>query len=258
MESGVVTFNIYTFKTAEIFEGFEKWGKGSLAPMLMSTGYFLGVERGIPIENEAISRGRLAINHYKDLESFLIHTTTPEYDAYIKDIYTTWGGKFETSWQSVYLVVRRLKGFQSLQIDKGNIVDKNTFLKEFTKDDGPVALIRGISLTSDDWEKYDAWVKEWGYKIYIPLLLKIPGLIEYCRCWLSNIKRDPLPKPSTATNPNHPQDLSIFYFENMRSYQNYLKSKELEAYNQNLAAAFPSGLNYMWDTAFRLMNRFSK
>jgi hypothetical protein len=154
--------------------------------------------------------------------------------------------------------VRRLKGFQSSQIDKGKIVDKNTYLKEFQENEAPIVLVKGLGLSSDIWEKYDIWFKEWGYKIYVPLLLKIPGLIEYCRCWLSNIRRDPLPKPNTTTNPDHPQDLSLIYFENLKAYQTYLKSKELEAYNQNLAVAFPNGLNYKWDAAFRLMNRFSK
>jgi hypothetical protein len=98
-----------------------------------------------------------------------------------------------------------------------------------------------------------------GYQVYIPLLLKNPGLIEYSRCWLSNIsRRNQKPKPSTIMNLEYPQDLSIIYFENLRAYQNFLKSKELEAYNKTLEAAFPSGLNYKWDNAFRLFRRWSK
>jgi len=256
--ANVITFSLMIFETAEFLGDYFKWAKASFAPMLMSTGYFLGVERGVPIEDKLISRRRLSIGYYKDLESYLAHMATPEQDAYYKDINTTWGGKFERS-SSTYLVVRRLKGVQSIPINKGDIVDKDTYLKEFAEGSEPIVLLRGLGLNSDDWEKYDAWVKEWGYKIYIPLLLKIPGVIEYCRCWLSNVWREgPVVKPGITINTEYPQDLSIIYFENLKAYQNFQKSKELEVYDKNLAAAFPGGLNYKWNNAFQLMVRFSK
>jgi hypothetical protein len=226
--------------------------------MLMNSGYYLGIDRAVPIGDRLTSHQRLTINYFKDLENWLAYTASPEQDAYIKDIYTTWGGKFERS-VSTYFVVRRLKSLQSIQIDKGDIVDKNTYLKEFPVDNGPVVLLKGLALNTDDWEKYHAWVNEWGYKIYIPLLLKVPGLIEYCRYWISNFIRDgAVVKPGITLNAEYPQDLSIIYFENLKAYQNFQKSKEREAYDKNLAAAFPNGLKYKWDNVFRLTSRFSK
>lgn len=67
-----------------------------------------------------------------------------------------------------------------------------------------------------------------------------------------------MPKPSLTVNTEFPQDLSITYFDNMRAYQNFLKSKELEAYQKTIATAFPDGINYKWDIAFRLARRWSK
>jgi hypothetical protein len=257
--ASVITFNIFTFKTAEAFQDYDKWAKASFTPMLMSTGARLGGEMGSPLEEKLAYRQRLNINYFKDFENYFAFAGTTEFDAYWKDIYTTWNGKFDISWQSVYFVVRRFKGIQLTPIDKGKIVDKTTYLKEFVEDDVPVVLFKGLGLSSDEWEKYDAWVKDWGYDVYIPLLLKVPGVTEFCRCWLSNVRREgSVLKPSTTTNPDYPHDLSIIYFENLKAYQSFLKSKELAAYEKNLVATFPGGLNYRWDNAFRLMRRFSK
>ena len=256
--ANVIFFDSRTYKTAEVFDEYNKWSKASFGPMLMSTGNRLIGEMAFPIEEKLPSVRTMAINHFKDLETYLTYMTTPEANAYIKDMQATWAGKYEQS-VAGHLVVRRFKGNQFTPIDQGDIVDKDTRLKEFSSDNAPVVLLRGLGLTSDEWEKYDDWVNEWGYQVYIPLLLKIPGLIEYYRCWLSNIsQRNQKPKPSTIMNLEYPQDLSIIYFENLRAYQNFLKSKELEAYNKTLAAAFPEGLNYKWNNTFRLFRRWSK
>ena len=143
--------------------------------------------------------------------------------------------------------------------DKGDTVDKSTRLKEFSDGNEPVMLLRGFGLSPDEWEWYDAWVNEWGYDVYIPMLLKVPGVTEYGRWWLSNVRWEGLsPRPGVTENPEYPQDLSIIQFENLKAYQTFRKSKELAAFDQNLSHAFPGGLNYKWNVAFRLMRRWSR
>ncbi len=255
----VITINRRTFKTAEAFEDWNKWAKGSLVPMVMSSDTTLGIERWLSLAENLIYTNTMAISYYKDMESYIVDSRGAERNAYYKDITTTWGGKFEQSWNTVYLLIRRFKGNQTTPIDKGDIVDKTTRLKEFPEGSEPVLLLRGLGLSPDEWGKYDAWVNEWGYDVYVPLLLKVPGIIEYCRFWLSNIGYQGLtPKPGVTENPDHPQDLSIIYFENLKAYQNFRKSKELAVYDKTLSAAFPGGLNYKWDAAYRLMRRWSR
>jgi len=228
--------------------------------MLMSNNDVLGIERWVSLQEKVIFINTISINYFTDLASYILESRGVERDAYHKDIQTTWGGKYEESWQVVYQLVRHLKGVQTSPTDKGNIVDKATRLKEFPDDGrGPVILLRGLGLSPDEWESYDDWVKEWGYDVYIPMLLKVPGITDYSRWWLSNIRFGGLtPKPGLTENPEYPQDLSIISFENLKAYQNFCKSKELAAYEKNLAAAFPGGLNYKWDIAFRLMRRWSR
>jgi hypothetical protein len=108
-------------------------------------------------------------------------------------------------------------------------------------------------------DKSWSWVNDWGYDVYIPMLLKVPGAIEYSRWWLSNVGYlGVTPRLGVTENPEYPQDLSIIYFENMKAYQNFCKSKELEVFDQNMKNAFPGGLNYKWNVAYRLMRRWSR
>jgi hypothetical protein len=261
--AGVILLDSRIYSSVEVFKEWDKWSKASFGPMLASTGLRLGAERCFPLEDKKPSRQTISFNYFKDTESFLAFNRTPEVAAYDKDIFTTWGGKFERM-MSVYLVVARFQGNKFTPIDQGDIVDKDTRLKEFPIEDSPVILLKGLGLSYEDWGKYDAWVKELGYDVYIPLLLKVPGTIEYCRCWLYNVSTQGSAMPSLPQKlgiteiQDYPQDLSFIYFENIKAYQNFLTSKELLAYNKTLATTCPCGLNYRWDKAFRLITRFSK
>jgi hypothetical protein len=178
-DSSIITIERITYITAEVLADYDKWGKASLNPMMMSTGFRLCTERFFPFEDKLTY---ISLSHYKDLESYFAFIRSAERNAYEKDTHTTWAGKFEESWRALYLIVKRFNLFQKDPIDKGAIFDKTTYLKEFTDNEAPVLLIKGLGLNQDEWEKWDVWMNEWGYDIYLPMLLKAPGIIEYCRC----------------------------------------------------------------------------
>jgi hypothetical protein len=122
----------------------------------------------------------------------------------------------------------------------------------------PVILLYGVSLAADEWDKYHLWFNEWGYPVYLPMLIRMPGVIEYNRWWLTNIQSRMPPKPVISENPETPKDLSIFHFENLKAYQNFEKSREFAAFNKNLALEFPNGLNFKWNVVYRLSGRWTK
>lgn len=254
--ANIITFNLRTWKSVESFEESDKWVKASIVPMIMSTGDMVATENFFPVEEKSTLPQQFIINYFKDFENYFRYFRSAERDAYIKD-QQNWVDKFYLTRISVYFIIVRFTNKQVLPIEKGEIVDKDTHYKEFTKDKAPVLLLKGLELSSDDWEKYDKWFNEWGYDVYIPMLLKVPGMIEYTRCWLSPVSMG-APKPSNMTNAEFPQDLSLIYFTNLKAYQNFLKSKELAVFNQNLHNAFSDGLKYKWDEAFRLTRHWSK
>jgi hypothetical protein len=135
------------------------------------------------------------------------------------------------------------------------IYDKN---KDYVPANAPVILLYGAGFSPDDWDKYHNWFNEWGYSVYVPMLMKVPGVTEYSRWWLTNIDGMTTPKPGVTENSEYPQDLSIIYFENLKAYQNFEKSREFAAFRKTLAAEFPNGLNYKWNVVYRLTGRWTK
>jgi hypothetical protein len=257
--AGIISIMTWDFDTDEAYKDYDKWSKNSLALMLMSSIYRLGMDRWVRLEDRAAYRNWVSASYYSDFEGFIVDSHGLQRTAFSQDVHSTWKDKYENSWRSVYFLVRRLKGPSVTEIDKGKIIDKTTHFREFLEEDAPVVLLKGLVLSPEQWERYDDWVNEWGYDIYIPLLLKIPGISEYSRWWLSNIRRDGRPpQPEITDTSGFPQDLSIIIFDNLKAYQNFCQSKELAAFNKTLSTAFPEGLNYTRDQAYLLLRRWSK
>jgi hypothetical protein len=55
-----------------------------------------------------------------------------------------------------------------------------------------------------------------------------------------------------------PSNLSIMYFENLKSYEAYTKSQELVIYQKALRTVFPAGLNYKWYVQYQLDRNWRK
>jgi len=245
----IISITAFEFQTtAEDQKKYLKWRDGAYAPMLVSTHPFLGIEHYQIVKENADYPSTLTIRYNRNLEEHYDLMRTPEYIAYRKDLEASWGGKYKRRWQALYQLIKRLKN-ETLLFDKN---------KDYTPENAPVILLYGASLSSDDWEKYHVWFNDWGYPVYLPVLLKVPGVIEYDRCWLSNIRSGLTPIPGITENPNYPQDLSIIYFENLKAYQNFEKSREFAAFNKTLAAEFPNGLNLKWNVVYRLTGRWTK
>ena len=216
--------------------------------MLVAKTPYAGTEHYQIVQEKAGYPFSFTLSYFHNLEDRLDAIRSPEYIAYEKDLEASWGGKFERRWSTLYQLVKRLKN-EALTFDKN---------KDYKPENAPVLLLYGASLSPDDWEKYHNWFNDWGYPVYLPVLLKVPGVIEYCRLWLTNIQRRTPPKPGVSENPNYPQDLTIIYFENLKAYQNFEKSREFAAFKKNLAAEFPNGLNYKWNVVYRLTGRWTK
>jgi hypothetical protein len=254
----IITLTRWNFASAAVFEDWNKWSKASRTPLNMSSGGVLGIERCFSLQEKLIHLNTITLSYFENIGSFCRHRRGPQVAATEKDRQITWGDKIEHSWQAVFSLVRRFQSTGVRQDDHGNIVDKTTRLKEFPEGSEPVIWLRGLRFTSDLWRKYDDWCNDWGYDIYLPMLLKVPGLIEYDRFWLSPVNHGGFPAPEIIENPEYPQDLVISYFESLKAYQNFLKSKELAVFDRTLEAAFPGGLNYIWNVAYRVGRRWSR
>lgn len=248
------------FDNSEDEEKYLKWTQGAYSHMLLENTPLMGIDQCFVLERKPNYPKIVHLNFQEDLEGFLSYAHSPERDAYYKDIHASWGKTMERVWQVIYQVVKRFETSSDTLPEINDNADGKTYHeKVYSDDDAPIILLKGLGLSGGDWEKYDAWINEWGYEVYIPVLMKIPGVIEYNRCWLSNIGWFGSPPKSGASgDPNYPQDLSIIYFENLKAYNVFQNSKGLAAFEKNLAAEFPGGLNYKWDVTCQLLARWTR
>jgi hypothetical protein len=247
-DAHIVDISALVFQDPDDAGNFAKWGAGAYTPMMMSLKSMLGTEAHRLVEKSPNYPESVPFMYFRNIEDYENVMHSPEWTAYLKDIEATWGGKFERVWNSLYVLVKRMKN-EALTFDKNaNYLEQNA----------PVVLLSGVGLSPNDWEKYDSWFNDWGYSIYIPALLRVPGVVEYSRWWLTNIRRMSPPKPGLTEDPKYPQDLSIIYFENLRGYQKFESSREYAAFRKALAAEFPDGLTYRWNVTYRLISRSTK
>ncbi len=61
--------------------------------------------------------------------------------------------------------------------------------------------------------KYNTWFEKWGYEIFVPLMMKTPGLIAYDRYKWTGFNGGRV-DPKDLDYPDH---LSLLYFENLRA-----------------------------------------
>jgi hypothetical protein len=232
-DAHIVDISALVFQNPDDAEKFAKWGAAAYTPMMMSTKSVFGIENHRIIEKNPNYPEVSPFMFYRTIEDYENAMHSTEFTAYLKDIEATWGGKFERVWNSLYVLVKRMSSDVPL--------DKNA---NYLEQNAPIVLLSGVGLSPNDWDKYDAWFNDWGYSIYVPALLRVQGVIEYSRWWLTNIRRISPPKPALTEDPKYPQDLSLIYFENMNSYQKFESSREYAAFRKSLSAEFPEGLSY--------------
>jgi hypothetical protein len=123
----------------------------------------------------------------------------------------------------------------------------------------PIMHIEGYALSQGDEERYETWFKKWGYELYIPWLMKLPGLKEYSWYRLINVESTGLPDfYKTKRAVEYPQYLSILHFENVSAYENYEKSIELAGFREAMKLPFPEGLDFKWYVQYQLTHSWRK
>ena len=113
--------------------------------------------------------------------------------------------------------------------------------------------IEAPRLSPAEEEKYDNWFARWGYDVYIPLLMKLPGFKEYARYKLIDFDWTNWTNLTSLKIPaSHPLYMSVLTFENIEAFEEYEKSLELGAYRSAMDIYFPRGLDFKWYVQYRL------
>lgn len=184
--------------------------------------------------------------HYKNSKAIENARKIPENKALVEDL-RTWIPRREAVWGTYY---RLLKYFRN---DRAGYWADNSAAKVA---ESPFIHIEGYRLPVAEEEKYGMWLNQWGYELHIPLIMRLPGLVEYDCYRVSDFPVLDIYKVEEADV--HPAYLSILHFENLKAYEDYEKSKELAALRYALRVPFPRGLDYKWYVQYQLMKSLRK
>lgn len=197
-------------------------------------------------ENPQYTR-TLLLAHYENRDAPLQFRGLPLYKDIGKD-YATWAGRSETVWFAAY---EQIASFKKDAID----AEKNPVPGELST----VIQLEGYTFTNEEQEKYDAWFDKWGREVFVPLLMRLPGLRGYVKYKLIEIERAGLMSDYTLPKTReYPPSLSILTFDSIRAFENYENSLELAAFKVGLQAPFPLGLSYQWYVQYQLMKSWRK
>ena len=111
-----------------------------------------------------------------------------------------------------------------------------------------VVHFEALKLTPEQNDRYNRWFEKWGYDLFVPLIMKTPGLIAYDRFKWTGWKGD----YADAREIDYPANLSLLYFENIKAFEDYEKSLEVAAFRKVQANDFPEGLRYWYYAQFEL------
>jgi hypothetical protein len=184
--------------------------------------------------------GRLIIYHGDNLENRKKRAVNPDAIATARDRQITFG-MIETFFLSLYELVRTFKKDElSAKVSNDTIVN-----------DAPVIHIEGYEIPADKYEKYEGWFNKWASRVYVPLLLEIPG-VKACNFYRLEDYKDPRYENIRFVESVMPRYVSITYLKDSASAEEFNLSIQLAAFRRNMELEFQDILKTIWNTEYQL------
>jgi hypothetical protein len=192
------------------------------SPQYPLTGYVLYTENIIAVE--------------KSLE-------TAEHKA-IQDELNNWSqrGIVEFIWRVRYALLKSLKSTPDYPPRDRATTPKTA-----------ITHLEAYSLTEEEAALYGKWLQEYGFGVFFPLFLRLPGItgMDCFRCL--DVKGS-----GNARVTKYPQYLSLMSFDKIEAFENYTRSAELAASQKAMRNIFPYGLDYRWYVQYELVKSWRK
>jgi hypothetical protein len=231
----------------EYEERFLGWHSEVYAPLLVSIPGCEEIDIYHIVKNNPPYTKNLFLCHYTNRRAPVEIRNNQKWKDIDKDS-ETWRSRAETVWWVGYEQIERLQK-DPVKREGYSVSETGNF---------PVIHLEGYLFSDRPPEKYDTWMNKWGREVYIPLLLRLPGLNEYTTYRLIDVDRAGMGDFSRPKIVEYPERLSILNFSNIRAFENYESSLELAAFKGGIQALFPLGLNYQWYVQYLLVKSWRK
>lgn len=233
----------------EYEERHRKWRTEVYHPLLITVPGVTGIDSYQIVKQNPQYQNYLQINAYANRSEMVGSRNNQKYEDVVKDFVTTWASRSDLIWRAAY---EPIKTFRSG-------LEKSEETVSLRIEDAPIMHMEGYSFSPNDRQKYEAWFTKWGYELYVPLLMKLPGLKQYSWYRSIDVESTGLPDYYKPKRPvEYPPYLSILHFENLEAYEHYEKSIELAGFRDHMNLSFPEGLDFKWYVQYQLIKSFRK
>jgi hypothetical protein len=243
------TIRIRTSRVQSEYEDrFNNWIIEAYHPLLITVPGYTGFDDYKIVKENPQYERYLSINYYENrMEQIKIRNNQKVIDV-TRDL-NTWGNRAEMTWYPAYELMMNFRKEEKDLAENGLLrIEK-----------APIMHIEGYSLSPDDEEKFGTWFAKWGYGLYIPLLMKLPGLKEYSWYKFIDVDVNGLPDIFKVKRPvQYPSYLSILHFDGINTYENYERSMELAGFRDHMKVPFPAGLDFKWYVQYQLVKSWRK
>jgi hypothetical protein len=225
-----------------ILEKYDKWSEGAYMPIYVKLPGLRAIDSYNILRQAFDLPGRLAIYHGDSLESRQRRAINPNAIATARDRQITFGS-IETFFVNCYELTR------TFQKDRPVTETVN----ETTVADAPVIHIEGYAFPPAENEKFEVWLNKWAARVYIPLLLEIPG-VKACNFFKLLDYQDPRYENTRFIETEMPRYLSITYLKDDAAAAEFNLSPKFAAFRHDLELEFTVNLKTMWNTEYGLFS----
>jgi hypothetical protein len=229
---------------SDAFERYRQWGTEARTPLIMTIPEVIGLDLYQIVSENMEYPQSISISHYKSLSEWK-NSAASSQRAALGDDFKLWidRGVIDYVWSATYVLI---KGYRNKSWFSSNNQDTRI-------ENAPIVYLQAYRMTVDEQEKYFKWFTEYGCTIFMPLFIKMPGLVGYDCYEYSGLRlRDYI------VETEYPRYLSIIYFENMNAYDNFVGSPEFTGFRKSMRTIFPRGLNIKWHVQYHLVKSLRK
>lgn len=227
----------------EIEEKYNNWSNEVYSPTLVKLTPINELERYRIIKRDSSYPDYFALWHFDNLEGYLFRQDAQFSSDLGKDIRATFN-KMEWVWRSTYYLMRSFRKEPPIAIEKGVI-----------KGDNPPVIHLEAFTSEKPWE-YGDWCVKYANRIYLPALMKIPGIRGYDRYRNAGIPLPPL--TIQPVESNYPLFLQVVYFEDLQAFENYERSPELASFKKAMKSDLSETLVPQWYVQYKLLGSWRK
>jgi hypothetical protein len=220
---------------ADIEDKYFNWYDSAYIPLYMNVPGYIEIDNYKIMKKTLDYPDYLSIHHVKNLGVFKEWRQNPVRNDMQKDVVATFY-RVTRAWHDVYSLMWAFKSDISSEPN--------------TVDDAPIIHLEGYRVLPAEHDKYEQWFMKWASRLYIPLLMKIPGLKAYNYFHHSDFSMR-LTEQSYLEAEIAPY-ISILYFDNPAAYENYKASLEYAVFKRNMELELSGGISKIWDVEYQI------